>query len=324
MEASLQRARLSLLVVAAAAFLAGCEGGGSSTALQPVPPSGWHVVAGSSSQQEAFQALQFFPSTITIDAGDTVTWTYPAGEPHTVTFLGAGQATPPPPSDPNVAVPAGGTTYDGSAYTSSGFVLGGKSYSLTFTKPGTYPYYCLIHGPEMVGSVVVQAPRSAYPSTQAQYTAQAQTAIAADLTAAAGSLALFPYTPGGAQLVAGISPGLASAAPATSTVLRFLNGPALADTALTVAVGTTVTWTNQSNNEPHTVTFPPAGATPPPTLSPFAPPSGGSSYDGSSLINSGVILPGGSYSLTFTKAGTYTYYCLFHDDTGMVGTITVQ
>ncbi len=312
---------LVALVIAAAAALAGC--GPTGTVFQPLRPSSWQVIAGSSSQQEALQALQFFPATITINAGDTVTWTFPAGEPHTVTFLGNGQATPPPPTDPNDAKPAGGSTYDGSTYTSSGFLLRGKSYSLTFTKPGTYSYYCLIHVPEMEGSVVVQPAGYTYPATQAVYGAQAQAGIATALGSATSSIALFPYASGGPQLANGISPGLATGTPAPATVMRFLDGPSLSATSVTVAVGTTVTWTNLSNNAPHTVTFPPAGQTPPPTLSPFSPPSGGSSYDGTTLTNSGVMWPGASYSLTFTKAGSYTYYCLFHDDEGMIGTVNV-
>ena len=60
-------------------------------------------------------------------------------------------------------------------------------------------------------------------------------------------------------------------------------------------------------------------------MDPFSPPSGGTTYDGSALVNSGPLMPGQSFSLTFTKAGTYTYHCLFHDDTeNMIGTITVQ
>lgn len=95
-------------------------------------------------------------------------------------------------------------------------------------------------------------------------------------------------------------------------------------TSVTVAVGSTVTWTNLSNNEPHTVTFAPAGA-PFPALNPFSPPSGGNTYDGTALVNSGVLQPGKSFSLTFTKAGTYTYHCIFHDDTeNMIGTVIVQ
>jgi plastocyanin len=69
---------------------------------------------------------------------------------------------------------------------------------------------------------------------------------------------------------------------------------------ITVEPGTTVTWV-QSGNNPHTTT----------------------SYDG--LWDSGM-LPGGSgqtFSFTFEEPGTYDYFCIPHEDLGMVGTVTV-
>jgi plastocyanin len=283
------------------------------------------VQAGASDSTQALQALQFYPSTITIDEGDTVVWQYPAGEPHTVTFLGP-QASPPPPSDPNVAKPAGGSTYDGSTYTSSGFMLLGQSYKLTFTKAGTYKYYCLIHG-EMVGTIVVQPAGSPYPQSTASIAGMISTQSAADLKAASDSVAQFPYTPGGPHLAVGMSPGLGAPPFTNSSVVRFIDGPSLDDTSVTVAAGTTVTWTNLDSNLPHTVTIPPAGQDLQP-MPPFAPPSGGNVYDGTTLVNSGPMIAGtpvASFSVTFTKPGTYKVHCLFHDDTeNMIGTVVVQ
>ena len=306
-----------------AVALTGCGGGGTTTSL-PQTPSGpvtWHLQAGASSQQEALQALSFYPQAITIDAGDTLTWTYPSGgEPHTVTFLGP-RSSPPPPTDPSAPAPAGGSTYDGSTYTSSGFVMGGNSYSLTFTKPGVYTYYCLVHG-GMVGTVTVQPAGTPYPQTQTQVTGQISSSTNTDLTQAASTPAQFPFTAGGTQLAAGISYGLTGGKSAT-TVLRFLDGPSLGS-SVTIAAGTKLTWTNLSSNEIHTVTFGIAGQ-PFPAMNPFGPPSGGSTYDGSAVANSGILLPGQTYSLTFTKPGTYTYHCLLHDDTAnMIGTVIVQ
>jgi plastocyanin len=304
---------------------AGSNGPVAGTVALPTPFA-WQVTTGSSSGQEAVQGLSYYPASLTINAGDTVVWTFPSGEPHTVSLLAAGQSpsTLPPPNSPAAQAPAGGSTYDGSTFTSSGFVLLGKTYALTFTKPGTYKVYCLIHQPEMMQTITVQPGGSAYPQTQTAVTAQAQSAIAADLALGQQSVLLFPYAAGGTHLVAGISPGLAAGAPSSATVLRFLDGNTLSSTTATVPVGTTVVWTNQSNNEPHTVTFAPVGQ-PFPTLNPFGPASGGSTYDGTALVNSGVLLPGSSFSLTFTKAGTYTYHCIFHDDTeNMIGTLVVQ
>ena len=315
--------RVAYLACAISLLLAGCES--SNNTVAPPKESGplsWVVQAGGSDQNEALQALQFYPATITIDAGDSITWRYPAGEPHTVTFLGP-KSAPPPPTDPSVPAPAGGNTYDGSTYTSSGFLLGGQTYTLRFPKAGTYTYYCLIHG-EMIAKVVVQPAGTAYPSTPSDIEQQIPNAVAADLKTASDAVAQFPYTVGGPHLAVGISPGLGKPPLTKASVVRFLDGDKLSDTNVTVSAGTTVTWTNLDTNNPHTVTFAPAGQQLTP-MSPFSPPLGGTTYDGSTLVNSGPLFAGQSFSLTLTKPGTYTYNCLFHDDTEhMTATIVVQ
>src|SRR3712207_3715004 len=70
---------------------------------------------------------------------------------------------------------------------------------------------------------------------------------------------------------------------------------------ITVEPGTTVTWV-QSGNNPHTTT----------------------SYDG--LWDSGMIEggSGGTFSFTFEESGTYDYFCIPHEDMGMVGSVTVS
>jgi plastocyanin len=64
----------------------------------------------------------------------------------------ASQEMPPP-------VPIDGGSWDGAGFHSSGAVLSFPpqlfTYSLKFTKPGTYPYKCLVH-PDMQGTVTVQ------------------------------------------------------------------------------------------------------------------------------------------------------------------------
>jgi plastocyanin len=317
-----------------AGVLTACSGSGAgSTASSPQqavinqPPSvgiatgvHWQVSAGADRRDHALQALDFFSSAITIHAGDSVTWTVQASE-HTISFLLPGQSPFTAPLGP-----AGGATEDGSAFTSSGILGPGQSYTLNFPKPGAYTYNCLLHPPEMVGQVIVQPARTPYPHPQGFYSGQGLATANGELAAAQASVALFPFKDGGATLVAGISPGLAAGAPSHSTVYRFLNADNLIATTTIIAVGTTVTWVNQSNNEPHTVTFPVAGQPLPPAIAgnPFSPPSGGSTYDGSTLTNSGPFFPAQSYSLTFTKPGTYMYFCLFHFEFGMIGTIKVQ
>ena len=80
----------------------------------------------------ALLPASFSPASVTINAGDTVVWNWGGGIPHTVTSSGGF------PSDP------AGTKTEG-------------SYSFTFTAPGTYDYYCVIHeAAGMTGRVVVQ------------------------------------------------------------------------------------------------------------------------------------------------------------------------
>ncbi|MDQ6823199.1 MAG: plastocyanin/azurin family copper-binding protein, partial [Candidatus Eremiobacteraeota bacterium] len=142
----------------------------------------------------------------------------------------------------------------------------------------------------------------------------------------AQSVLAFPYPVGGTVLAAGTQPGAPGGPPADSSVERFLNGKTM-DPNVTVPVGGTLTWNNISQL-PHTVTFAAAGQPMPPGP-PFRPAAGGATYDGSTYTNSGLMPPGASYSLTFTKAGIYPYVCLFHGGTGenaegMIGTVTVK
>jgi plastocyanin len=94
-----------------------------------------------------------------------------------------------------------------------------------------------------------------------------------------------------------------------------------------IDAGDSVTWTANSA-EPHTVTFLAGDANLDPSYQFQIPQDGfavgGSSYDGTSYYNSGVLttLPDGSfpfpfpllksYTLTFPMTGDFVYYCLFH------------
>ncbi len=315
---------MKLLALALLFALVACGGAGSGTGAPPTAdaPQTWSVGAGGSASSQAIQALDFYPNAITIHAGDTISWTNSTSIPHTVSIPPVGQM--PPPGAPNPAQ-AGANVFDGSAYISSGFITKGKSYVVQFTHPGAYAYYCIVHRPEMSGTIVVVPAGAPLPMSASQYAAAAAADLSTDLQAGASALQLFPYGAGGTHLAAGISPGLSGTKPSQATVVRFLDDKTGASSNITIAAGTTVTWTNEANNAPHTVTFPALGQQPPTGSPDQVPPSGGPTYDGSALTNSGVMAPGASYSLTFTKPGTYTYYCLFHDGpTGMIGTVTVR
>lgn len=332
-------ARLSFTatLLLTAITLNGCGGAGAGTAVQSTIPTTaganhnapsvgfnagtartWQVAAGGERHEGELQALAMLPATITIDEGDSITWNI-QGEPHTVTFLGSFSA---PPGDPTQQ--HGGSTFNGSDFVSSGILGPGAHYTLTFTKAGTYSYMCVLHAPEMSGVVIVQPRGTPLPHPQGYYTGAGTSTLNGLLSQAMAAVKSIPYAPGGTTIAAGVSPGTPTGAPTQATVLRFLSGDRLNLTSETVKVGTTLTWVNLSNNEPHTVTFPVAGQ-PLPALpgDPFTPPMGGSTYDGTSITNSGPLFGGQQYSLTFTKAGTFTYYCLFHDDVGMIGTVIV-
>jgi plastocyanin len=74
--------------------------------------------------------FSFGPATITVPAGTTVTWTNNDDVPHVVT------------SDDNKMFKSKALDTD-------------DHFSFTFTKPGTYKYYCAIH-PKMTAKIVVQ------------------------------------------------------------------------------------------------------------------------------------------------------------------------
>lgn len=117
---------------------------------------------------------------------------------------------------------------------------------------------------------------------------------------------------------------------------REIQGMAYLPSKIVVDEGDTITW-RANSAEMHTVTFLAAGQTLD-SLQPFNPavpeevfPRGGSSYDGHSYYNSGLLanvaVPGfptvTSYSLTFPQEGVFTYYCLVHGIV-MKGTVHVQ
>ncbi len=309
------RRRRRIAALATASLLLGLLGSAGPAAA--AGPQSWAVDAGTG-DATGVAALKFYPAALTVDAGDTITWKV-AGNAHTISFLTAGQ-TPPSPEDPAAQAPAGGSSFDGSAFTSSGIKFpapGQDTYALTFPTAGTFAFHCLIH-PGMQGTVTVAAAGTAYPQDQAAITAANQTAEAADIATGHTLEASFsPTTTSNADgsktyhLAAGVGS-------ASISILRFISS------TLDIHVGDTVEWTNgDTNGEPHSVSFGPEPKGP----SAFAP-SGGAAYAGSGWVSSGLFvgppIPAPhSFSLKFTKAGAYKYICVLHDVVGMTGSITV-
>ena len=309
------RLRRRVAALASASLLLGLLG--SAGPVAAAGPLSWNVDAGAG-DATGVAALKFYPAAIIVDAGDTITWKV-AGNAHTISFLTTGQ-TPPSPEDPAAQAPAGGSTFDGSAFTSSGIKFpapGQDTYAVTFPTAGTYPFHCLIH-PGMDGTVTVAAAGAAYPQDQAAVTAANQTAEAADIaTGHALEAGFSPTTSTNSDgsttyhLAAGVGSGGIS-------ILRFISS------TLDVHVGDTVEWTNfDTNGEPHSVSFGPEPQDPSAVA-----PSGGATYNGTGWVSSGLyvgppIPAPHSYSLKFTKAGTFPYICVLHDVVGMTGSITV-
>jgi plastocyanin len=79
----------------------------------------------------------FVPASLTINVGDTVTWTNKDAAAHSAVVNGVGQ-TP--------------------------VLAQNQSGSLTFNAAGTFPYVCGIHGAAMMGTVIVRAVATPVPT----------------------------------------------------------------------------------------------------------------------------------------------------------------
>lgn len=102
------------------------------------------------------------------------------------------------------------------------------------------------------------------------------------------------------------------AAPAATVTMTGKNG--FAPETIEIKPGDTVLWKNTSTKV-HTVT---ADATKAKDSKHVELPPGAAPFD------SGKIKPGGTYSHTFTTAGRYTYFCIPHEDVGMIGHVIVK
>lgn len=280
----------------------------------------WTVQVGSESPNHSLQGMNYGPNEVWINVGDTVHWVAKSMEIHTVSFINAEHPLADfAPGSPQFGYEAFATSERTISapgeFRNSGImatmpidvlpVPTATSYDLTFTGPGDYTYYCYVHGAMMKGEVHVRPTGTAYPHTQQWYTAQAamgRAAVIADLEA----LKAHTLTAAAAHRV------FVGASDDMGFVMSFIRKN------VTVHVGESVTFDLGRNAfpVPHTVTFGPDPTNP---LEPTGDPS---HYSGGSL-SSGVLVPPLTYTVTFTKAGSYDYRCLIHDGMGMVGTVNV-
>lgn len=318
------RIKLIAPLVALLLLTLGLTAPGTAAASSPTHTRTWTVQVGHQSASGAIQTMNYGPRRIWIDKGDTIRWVAAAEEIHTVSFINA--AHPDSGYSPTIAYMNTRTPqtriHRPGQFRNSGIldlVSDGpspqyRSYSLRFTGVGVYHYICYIHGGRMMhGTVVVRAAGSPYPHTQGWY--NRRTAATNNALVAHG-LNLWDSALGAAtshHIYVGASDGQAM-------VMRFIGSRA------TISVGDSITFDMGQNMIPipHTVTFGPEPPGPFPVGNP-------TSYDGTAPLSSGILLPPGfgppgssTFTVTFTKAGTYSYKCMLHDNMGMSGTITVQ
>jgi plastocyanin len=146
----------------------------------------------------------YTPDSLTVTVGDLVRWTDVSGTPHTVTRC-------------TIAACDG---HDGGTGTDASFTRAdidtGHDFTHVFSAPGTYTYYCELHGYlEMHGTIVVQAAPVATTTTSPAST----TTTTAGSTTATSSVT----TPNGGT----------NSAPVTATTSRA--GPASADSGARLA-----------------------------------------------------------------------------------------
>ena len=316
---------------------------------QSVHAQSWQATVGAQSADKGVQALAFLPNEIWIHAGDSITWTFPTPERHSVTFLTPGQVRP------TIVIGCPGATPDDSAFDGSACVNSGRIattgtiYTVTFPKPGNYRVVCLVHV-NMTGIIHVLDPSLPLPHDQDFFNAQAAVQQRDLLSDHDGGLARklredAPDHSGGAtahahnhMIVTGTGELVSTPGGIQSvSVMRFMQP------SITIHAGETVEW-HSSDVTGHTITFgqEPPDVTPqtPPSANVFVDPDGArhaiinSTTDS---VHSGFIAqaahertgvaqapPGVTrFRVTFTRPGTYPYICAFHDELGMKGEVIV-
>lgn len=296
-----------------------------------------------------------------IHVGDTVHWQRNANDIHTVTFL-AGTPLPdfnvpaPPglPSplmrNPLITFPKAPThgRYDGTTFATSGiFGPDGEeqfqvdSFDLTFTRPGTYNYVCVVHGARMSGQITVVGHHRHVPSPR-EIERHARHLIGEALAQAPAAAAM-------AETEVPPPTQNEDATTTYSVLVGYSVGQldllSFFPDELTVQPGDTVEWVFSIENMfPHTITFLNGSESPadviawpqedgPPLLlvnpEVLFPQNVRQPLTREGIYNSGILreLPGHPpphFALRIGNInGEEPYLCLLHDSSGMVGTLHI-
>jgi plastocyanin len=323
-------------------------------------PQTFTVLVGAEDADVGAAALSFFPNTVTIHVGDTVHWVRNTNEVHTVSFM-AGTPLPPvnipaPPGsgsplqrNPLVifpTVPANGQ-YDGTTYANSGIFgidpdiyQGVQSFDLTFTREGTFPYVCLVHGVPMSGQIIVVDRRQHIRSPRAV----AQEARRLMDEAVEDVLALFPVAEAEVPAPTQNDDGTTTFYVNVGFSVDNMDLVAFFPNELTVHPGDTVVWQFAMEDvAPHTITFLNGNEDPPDLIVVPQPPpqpplilvnpdflfphNEGEPLTRDGIFSSGRLAqdnPPPSYSLTIGDiTGDEPYKCLIHDASGMTGMLHI-
>jgi plastocyanin len=209
-----------------------------------------------------------------------------------------------------------------------------KPFEMSFSKAGTYQYYCVIH-PNMVGTldVVAAGAKADAPADVASRGATERAAGLAEGQAAKKVLLAKPVAPiknaDGSSLWR-VEMGVSTA---HTDVLAFQPVP------LNIKAGDTVTFVNNSG-APHTASFFGTGAIPiqdptDPKVDPPAPGPSPQTLTVAGFTNTGLLPPNAppgagppesarSFSLKVPGIGTYSYVCILHAPSNMVGTLVAS
>lgn len=304
----------------------------ASTPRAVAAPSQVALVAGLNDPKDPnIAVLEFLPEKAKVAKGTAVTWSIAGPEPHSVTFVPPGTAAPSVDKDPSLFLPTPATgPYDGSTLVNSGVLPAGpttavQQFSMSFSKTGTYTYYCVLH-PNMVGTLQVTDDTQ---DSQQKLTKTGNQEKAKYLKEGeAAKQKLLATKPKQTKNSDGSTTwNVEMGASTTHTdVLTFAPVPAK------VKTGDHVTFVNNSA-APHTASF--GGDLVP--ASPVAP-NVQSAVPGASpqTLAQGVYLNTGwlppktkqgpalaqrSYTYDVPTAGTYTYECVLHAPSGMLGEI---